>query len=46
MKIDPWIEIDGQVGLKNAQEVIDAGCTALVTGGAVFNAEDKAEAIK
>lgn len=44
--IDPWIEIDGGVGPKNAYKVIEAGCNAIVAGSAVFNAPDYAEAIK
>lgn len=34
------IEIDGGVNLKNAPEIIAAGCDILVAGSAVFNAED------
>jgi ribulose-phosphate 3-epimerase len=44
--VDPWIEIDGGVGPKNAHKVIDAGCNAIVAGSAVFNAPDYAEAIE
>mmetsp|Transcript_27073 Transcript_27073/g.77680 ORF Transcript_27073/g.77680 Transcript_27073/m.77680 type:complete len:327 (+) Transcript_27073:97-1077(+) len=43
--VDPWIEIDGGVGPKNAYKLIDAGANALVAGSAVFNAPDYAEAI-
>lgn len=46
INVDPWIQIDGQVGFKNCQECIDAGCTSLVTGSAVFGSDDKAAAIK
>uniref|UniRef100_A0A7S2PC13 Ribulose-phosphate 3-epimerase n=1 Tax=Zooxanthella nutricula TaxID=1333877 RepID=A0A7S2PC13_9DINO len=44
--LDPWIEIDGGVGPKNAWKVIEAGCNAIVAGSAVFNAPDYAEAIE
>jgi len=44
--VDPWIEIDGGVGPKNAYKVMDAGCNAIVAGSAVFNAPDYADAIK
>ena len=38
--------MDGGVGPKNANLVIDAGANAIVAGSAVFNAPDYAEAIK
>jgi len=44
--VDPWIEIDGGVGPKNAWQVMEAGCNAIVAGSAVFNAPDYAEAIE
>src|SRR5215475_4471322 len=45
MKFSPArIEIDG--GLGNAAEVVAAGAEILVTGSAVFGAEDPAEALK
>jgi len=44
--VDPWIEIDGGVGPKNAKLVKDAGCNAIVAGSAVFGAPDWAEAVK
>lgn len=34
------IEIDGGVGLHNAQEIIKAGCDILVAGSSVFGAKD------
>jgi len=43
--VNPWIEIDGGVGPKNAYKVVEAGCNAIVAGSAVFNAPDYAEAI-
>jgi ribulose-phosphate 3-epimerase len=44
--LNPWIEIDGSVGPKNAHLVTQAGCNAVVAGSAVFGAPDYAEAIK
>lgn len=41
------IEIDGGVSARNAGELFEAGCDALVAGSAVFGAEDpKAEIVK
>lgn len=34
------IEVDGGIGLQNAQKVLEAGARVLVTGSAVFGAED------
>lgn len=42
----PWIEVDGGVSTKNAPELIAAGANALVAGGSVFSAANKAEAIR
>ncbi|THG15589.1 hypothetical protein TEA_009137 [Camellia sinensis var. sinensis] len=41
--VNPWIEVDGGVGPKNAFKVIEAGANALVAGSAVFGAKDYAE---
>jgi ribulose-phosphate 3-epimerase len=47
MKSSPArIEIDGGVGPDNAAEVVAAGAEILVTGSAVFGAENPAEALK
>ena len=40
------IEIDGGINLKNAPEVIEAGCDILVAGSSVFNAPDVPAAVK
>lgn len=40
------IEIDGGVGLQNAEEIADAGCDILVAGSAVFKGESPAENVK
>jgi len=39
------IEVDGGVGLKNANAVIRAGADCLVAGNAVFKAEDPKQAV-
>ncbi|KAJ4750844.1 Ribulose-phosphate 3-epimerase [Rhynchospora pubera] len=44
--VNPWIEVDGGVGPKNAYKVIEAGANAIVAGSAVFGAPDYAAAIK
>nr|XP_023873807.1 ribulose-phosphate 3-epimerase, chloroplastic-like [Quercus suber] len=44
--VNPWNEVDGGVGPKNAYKVIEAGANALVAGSAVFGAKDYAEAIR
>uniref|UniRef100_A0A804LEC4 ribulose-phosphate 3-epimerase n=1 Tax=Zea mays TaxID=4577 RepID=A0A804LEC4_MAIZE len=41
--VNPWIEVDGGVGPKNAYKVIEAGANAIVAGSAVFGAPDYAE---
>ncbi|KAL0286735.1 UNVERIFIED_CONTAM: Ribulose-phosphate 3-epimerase, chloroplastic [Sesamum angustifolium] len=41
--VNPWIEVDGGVGPKNAYKVIEAGANALVAGSAVFGAPDYSE---
>eukprot|EP01023_Acetabularia_acetabulum_P067891 TRINITY_DN9487_c0_g2_i3.p2 TRINITY_DN9487_c0_g2~~TRINITY_DN9487_c0_g2_i3.p2 ORF type:complete len:268 (-),score=59.65 TRINITY_DN9487_c0_g2_i3:237-1040(-) len=43
--VNPWIEIDGGVGPTNAEQVIKAGCNAIVAGSAVFKAPSYADAI-
>jgi ribulose-phosphate 3-epimerase len=39
------IEIDGGVGLQNAEAIIRAGCTALVAGSSVFKSKDPLDTI-
>ena len=47
MGLDFIIEIDGGISAKNAAEVFEAGCDAVVAGSAVFGAADpEAEIIK
>mmetsp|Transcript_20675 Transcript_20675/g.45361 ORF Transcript_20675/g.45361 Transcript_20675/m.45361 type:complete len:242 (-) Transcript_20675:87-812(-) len=43
--LNPWIEVDGGIGPKNSYKVVEAGCTAIVAGSAVFKAPDYAQAI-
>ncbi|THH40423.1 ribulose-phosphate 3-epimerase [Neolewinella litorea] len=40
------IEVDGGIGLQNAQKVLEAGARVLVAGSAVFGAEDPAGVIR
>ncbi len=40
------IEVDGGVGLQNAQKVLEAGARVLVAGSAVFKAEDPAGVVR
>ena len=40
------IEVDGGIGLQNAQKVLEAGARVLVAGSAVFKAEDPAGVIR
>ena len=42
----PHIEIDGGVGLQNAEKLLQAGANVLVAGSSVFKAEDPPKAIR
>ena len=44
--LSPRIEVDGGVGLQNAEKILQAGADVLVAGSSVFRAEDPAEAIR
>lgn len=44
--VNPWIEVDGGIGPKNAYKVKDVGANALVAGSAVFCAPDYKAAIE
>lgn len=44
--LDLHIEIDGGVGLQNAEKILQAGADVLVAGSSVFRAEDPKEAIR
>lgn len=41
-----WIEIDGGVGLTNANKLVEAGANVLVAGSAIFGAADPAKAVE
>lgn len=43
--LNPLIEIDGGVGLQNAEELLKAGANVLVAGNSVFAAKDPAATI-
>lgn len=40
------IQVDGGIGLQNAQKVLEAGARVLVAGSAVFNAKDPAKVVR
>jgi ribulose-phosphate 3-epimerase len=40
------IQVDGGIGLQNAQKVLEAGARCLVAGSAVFKAEDPAAVVR
>jgi ribulose-phosphate 3-epimerase len=40
------IEIDGGVGLQNAEELLKAGADVLVAGNSVFGAKDPLQVIR
>ena len=44
--IDCQLEIDGGINVNNCNLAVEAGCTVLVVGSAVFNSEDMTETIK
>jgi len=43
--VNPYVEVDGGVGLNNAKKLMDAGANILVSGSAVFKAENPVEYI-
>lgn len=46
MQVNTLIEIDGGVGLHNAEEILRAGADVLVAGSSVFKAEDPTATIE
>ena len=38
--LSPYIEVDGGIGLQNAEKVLQAGANVLVAGNSVLNAQD------
>lgn len=43
--LDPYISVDGGVGLQNAEAILQAGANVLITGSSVFKADKPLEAI-
>ena len=43
--LSPHIEVDGGVGLQNAQQLLQAGATVLVAGSSVFKSADPTQTI-
>ncbi len=43
--LSPLIEVDGGVGLQNAEKILQAGADVLVAGSSVFGAENPSDAI-
>ncbi|HHH55143.1 MAG TPA: ribulose-phosphate 3-epimerase, partial [Bacteroidetes bacterium] len=43
--VNPYVEVDGGVGLNNASKLIAAGANVLVSGSAVFKAKEPIEYI-
>lgn len=43
--LNPFIEVDGGVGLQNAESILQAGANVLVAGSAVFKSENPKETI-
>ena len=44
--LDPLIEIDGGVGLQNAEKILQAGANVLVAGSSVFRSPDPKDSIQ
>ena len=44
--VDAYIEVDGGIGMQNAEEVLKAGADVLVAGSSVYKAEDPVDAVK
>lgn len=43
--VSPLVEVDGGIGVGNAERVVRSGANVLVAGSSVFNADDPAQAI-
>jgi ribulose-phosphate 3-epimerase len=43
--LNPYIEVDGGVGLQNAEKILQAGANVLVAGSAVFNSDNPKDTI-
>ncbi len=44
--LNPYIEVDGGIGLHNAERVLQAGANVLVSGSAMLSADNPMEAMK
>ncbi len=44
--LNPYIEVDGGIGLQNAERVLQAGANVLVSGSAMLSADDPMDAMK
>jgi len=44
--VDAYIEVDGGIGMQNAEAVLKAGADVLVAGSSVYKAEDPVEAVR
>lgn len=44
-QVNPLIEVDGGVGVSNAEAIVSAGANLLVAGSAIFGAANRAQAI-
>ncbi len=44
--IPAYIEVDGGVGLQNAESILQAGANVLVAGSSIFKSDDPAQAIR
>ena len=38
--LNPYIEVDGGVGLQNAEKILQAGANVLVAGSSVFKSDN------
>ena len=43
--LDVLIEVDGGVGLQNAEKILQAGANVLVAGSSVFKSEDRTSVV-
>ena len=46
MNAKALIEVDGGVGLQNAQKILEAGVDVLVAGSSVFKSDNPSQAIQ
>jgi ribulose-phosphate 3-epimerase len=41
-----WLEVDGGINASNAAEVVQAGATVLVIGGAIFGGDKASQNVR